>query len=631
LRLLESVVVNASEAILITEADPIGLPGPRIVYVNNAFSCMTGYSLEEVVGKTPRILQGPRTQRAVLDEIRAAITGGEPIRAELINYRKDGSEFWTDLHIVPIRDETGRIAHWAAAKREITERKRVEEALRRSEAMNRALFNAIPDLIFRFSREGVYLDFKPSKEFKPLVPPSEFLGKSVLEVLPPEVAQKCMELLHRTLATGETQIYEYQLLKDGVLRDYEARLVPCGENEVLILVRDITNRKMLEQQLRQASKMEAVGRLAGGVAHDFNNLLTVIGGYAQMLRDSLPPADSLREVVEEIARAADRANALTQRLLSFSRHQVVQPKVLELNSVVSGLNKMLRRVIGADIELATALRPDLARVKVDRSQIEQILVNLIVNARDAMPGGGRLTIETRNVELGEEYARMHVGVVPGQYVMLSVGDTGDGMDEETKSHLFEPFFTTKEPGKGTGLGLSTVYGIAKQSGGDIDVHSEVGKGTTVRVYLPQVEEAGVEVALKTPVRRPLGGTETVLLVEDEVGVRKLFQEILRRHGYTVLEARDSQDAVMIGAEHPGPIHLLLTDVVMPQMSGGELAKRIRGMRPALRVLYVSGYADDASLRREAPDLGGAFLQKPFTPEVLLRTLRDVLDVKEDLS
>jgi CheY-like chemotaxis protein len=226
---------------------------------------------------------------------------------------------------------------------------------------------------------------------------------------------------------------------------------------------------------------------------------------------------------------------------------------------------------------------------------------------------------------------MHVGVVPGQYVMLSVGDTGDGMDEETKSHLFEPFFTTKEPGKGTGLGLPTVYGIAKQSGGDIDVHSEVGKGTTVRVYLPQVEEAGVEVALKTPVRRPLGGTETVLLVEDEVGVRKLFQEILRRHGYTVLEARDSQDAVMIGAEHPGPIHLLLTDVVMPQMSGGELAKRIRGMRPALRVLYVSGYADDASLRREAPDLGGAFLQKPFTPEVLLRTLRDVLDVKEDLS
>ncbi len=626
LRILGSYVDEAGEAIMITEAGPIDPPGPPIIYVNTAFSRVTGYSREEAIGDTPGILVGPRTQPEMLQQVLDALTSAQPTRAELINYRKDGTEFWADFCLSPLRDRDGKVLYWAASIREITERKQFEEALRRSESINQALLNAMPDMMFRISREGVYLDFKSGKELEPLIPPSEFLGRSIPDVMPPDVAQLALDALRSAFEEGETQTIEYKLQLPGGVRDYETRIVVCAEDQALAVIRDITERKGLEQQLRQASKMEAVGRLAGGVAHDFNNLLTVIAGYAQMMLDVLPPGDSLREDVEEIAKAADRATALTQRLLAFSRRQIPQPRVIDLNSVVVSMNKLLRRVIGEGFELITVLRPDLQRIKAEAGQIEQILMNLVVNSLDAMPGGGRIVIETGNVELSAEYARTHVGVAPGSYVMLSVGDTGTGIAEDVRLHLFEPFFTTKEPGKGTGLGLSTVYSIVKQCGGDVEVVSEESAGTTIRIYFPSAagEEAKAEAA--GVVRRPLKGSETVLLVEDEAGVRRLLRELLLRQGYRVLEARDGGEALRVSSGHNGPIDLLVTDVIMPQMGGGELAQRMKGVRPDLKVLYVSGYSDDQVVGEDASHAGSAFLQKPFAPDTLLRKLREMLDV-----
>ena len=626
LRMCEAVVLNASDAIVLTEADPIDHPGPRIVFVNEAFSRITGYAPHEVLGKSPRILQGERTQRSELDRIREALERGEPVRAELINYRKDGSEFWTDIYIAPIRDAGGRITHWAAAKRDITERKRVEDALRRTELSNTALLNALPDTVFRLNREGVFLDCKLTRNFDPLAPPEQFLGKNMADVMPPRLARRAAAALQHAFETGEPQVFEYQLRFGEVLKDYEARVVVSCDNEAVALVREITERKRLEEQLRRAQKMQAVGRLAGGVAHDFNNLLTVIEGFAQMLLDLLGESSPVRVEIEEILRAADRAATLTQRLLSFSRHQPAPPTVVRVNAVVADMEKLLRRATGEDIELTTFLRPDAGSIHAQEGQIEQVLMNLVLNSRDAMPAGGQLTIETGAVELAEEYARTHPGVAPGRYVMLAVRDTGQGMDAETRSHLLEPFFTTKEPGRGTGLGLSTVYGIVRQLGGSIDVTSEPEAGTTVRIYLPAVLEEAAPAKAAELRKRRLKGAETVLLVEDEAGVRRLLREILERSGYRVLEARGPTEALETGSEYEGPIGLLLTDVVMPKMSGGELARRMRGQRSGLKVLYISGYADDRSLRRERLETGEAFLQKPFTPEVLLGRLRELLDV-----
>jgi len=389
-------------------------------------------------------------------------------------------------------------------------------------------------------------------------------------------------------------------------------------------VRDVTDQRRLQQQVLQSQKMEAVGRLAGGIAHDFNNLLTVITSYSDLLLEDLAPGDAKRDDLEQVRKAADGAAALTRQLLAFSRQQAVEPRVVSLNTVVEGLHKILRRVIGEDIELTTTLAPDLGAVRADVGQLEQVLMNLAVNARDAMPSGGRLTVETANVEHDPDYARDREAAAVRQFAMLAVSDTGCGMDEATKARIFEPFFTTKEPGKGTGLGLATVYGIVKQAGGFIWVYSEPGQGTSFKIYLPEVDATAERTTAVAGARAPRG-TETVLLVEDAAAVRAVTKQVLERQGYVVLEAPDGEAALRLAQQHRGPIHLLLTDVVMPRVSGRELAERLTQVRPDMRVLYASGYTDDSVVRHGILELGTAYLQKPFSPESLARKVRDVLD------
>jgi two-component system cell cycle sensor histidine kinase/response regulator CckA len=399
------------------------------------------------------------------------------------------------------------------------------------------------------------------------------------------------------------------------------------------IVKDITaskqaerEREKLNEQLRASQRMEAIGSLAGGVAHDFNNLLSVILSYTGFALDGVRTGDPLRDDLGEVKNAAERAVALTRQLLAFSRKQVLQPVPLSLNQIAAGLEKMLRRILGEDIDLVQVLAPDLGLTLADPGQIEQVLMNLVVNARDSMPEGGKLTIETANVEIDEEYAARHVAVKPGSYVQLAVSDTGCGMDEQTKARLFEPFFTTKEKGKGTGLGLSTVYGIVKQSGGNIWVYSEPGKGTTFKIYLPRELSATTATATKRPtVPRRTTGTETILVVEDEEALGKVARRTLDAAGYKVLTAADGDEALLQSAQHAGDIHLLLTDVVMPRMSGRALAQELSKTRPALKVLYMSGYTDNAIVHHGVLDRGTHFLGKPFTGADLTRKVREVLD------
>jgi len=379
-----------------------------------------------------------------------------------------------------------------------------------------------------------------------------------------------------------------------------------------------------QEQLRQAQKMEAVGRLAGGVAHDFNNVLSVIIGYGDLLLQDLRPADPMRAEVEEIRKAGQRAAGLTRQLLMFSRQQVVEPRVIDLHEVLTSMDKMLQRILGEDVELVSMPPKAAGRVKADPSHIEQVILNLVVNARDAMPTGGKLTLETANVVLDEDYARSHLPAKAGPYVMLAVSDTGVGMDRETQARIFEPFFTTKDIGTGTGLGLSTVFGIVQQSGGNIWVYSEPGKGTTFKVYLPRVDD---DVDAPKPHVAPatLRGTETILLVEDEEQVRTVVVNILRRQGYRVFPAQHAGEALLLCESYPEAIDLLITDVVMPQMSGPELARRLARTRPGMKVLCMSGYTDDSIVRHGVLESGVAFLQKPVTPATLASKVREILD------
>ena len=418
--------------------------------------------------------------------------------------------------------------------------------------------------------------------------------------------------------------------RDGRPRVFLNNVVGFVEDGRLVRVwgtqRDVSEQRHLEEQFRQSQKMEAVGQLAGGIAHDFNNLLTAILGNTQLLLRDLPPGDAKRADVEEIRKASERAASLTRQLLAYSRRQMLQPEVLDLNGVVAEMDRMLRRLIGEHIALVTVLAPDLGRVRADPNQLEQVIVNLAVNARDAMSDGGKLTIETANVELDAAFAQAHLGSVPGPYAMVAVTDTGVGMDMSVRAHLFEPFFTTKEVGKGTGLGLATVYGIVKQSGGYISVYSEVGRGTSFKIYLPRIDTPAASQSSATKDRLDRG-TETILVVEDEPAVLSLSRRALEAQGYVVLAASDASDAMRVVERHGGTIHLLLTDVVMPGVSGRELADRLASQRPGIRVLYMSGYPGDAVVQHGALPHGSAFLQKPFSPDGLARKVRDVLDAR----
>ena len=415
--------------------------------------------------------------------------------------------------------------------------------------------------------------------------------------------------------------------KDGTEFPVEVSLSHIQTEEgpfAIAFVTDITQRKRLEEQLLHAQKMEAVGRLAGGVAHDFNNLLTIISGYGRMLLDALPSEDPLRVYAEEVITAAGRAGGLTSQLLAFSRRQVMRPRVIDVNGLLSRADSMLRRLIGENIDLCLSLAPEAGNIKADPGQVEQIVFNLVINARDAMPEGGKLTVETGAVHLDDSYAKAHIGVRPGDYAMIAVSDTGHGMDAETRLHIFEPFFTTKEQGKGTGLGLATVYGTVKQSGGDIWVYSEPGRGTIFKIYFPRVDEAASAEpgASRTA---PKQGAETILVVEDEKGVRELEAETLRRQGYTVLKACDPVEALELARRHGGTIQMLLTDVVMPQMSGRQLAEQLLAVRPELRVLYVSGYTENTVVHHGVLEPDVEFLGKPFSQQALAQKVREVLD------
>jgi PAS domain S-box-containing protein len=523
-------------------------------------------------------------------------------------------------------------------------RQRSEEELDRLARQHDVILDAADEGIFGVDRQGRITFANPSAARTIGWEREELLGKLAHEVVQAvENGQTVPDwessLFHAVLSDGQTRS-----LSDGQFtrRDGSAFPVRCtcaAMNErgaivgAVVTYRDVSEVKRAEEamhhseeQLRQVQKMEAIGQLAGGVAHDFNNLLTIITGYGDLLLNgALRADDPARELVEQVLRASDRASTLTRQLLAFSRRQVLAPQLLVLNSAVLDMDKMLRRLIGEDIKLNSVLASDLDAVKADPGQIEQILLNLAVNARDAMPQGGHLTMETANVFLDENYARTRPEVCPGPYVMLAVTDTGCGMDAATQARIFEPFFTTKGAGKGTGLGLATVYGIVKQSEGSIFVYSEVGHGTSFKVYLPRAGEAPVVAPrLATPTARP-GGRETLLVVEDDVAVRALTTTVLKMSAYEVMEASDGGEAIHLVEEHPDPIHLLVTDVIMPNMSGRVLAERLTSLRPEMKVLYVSGYTDDSVVRHGLLENEVEFLQKPFTPDALARKVREVLD------
>ena len=505
-------------------------------------------------------------------------------------------------------------------------RERSEDLLRASDVRLRALIEQLPAVLWTTDQEMRFTSALGAGLARLGLKPNELVGVALADYFGTTDGTYPPVAAHRRAIRGEPVTFHLEWKSGSYACHAEPLRGASGEIEgVICTALDVTDRKQLEEQFRQAQKMEAIGRLAGGIAHDFNNLLMVIQGYGDLMVERMHARDPLRKNVEQIQTAAQRAASLTRQLLAFSRKQLLAPKVLAIDSVVKGMEDILRRLIGEDIELEVISGPSLGPVRADRSQIEQVVMNLAINSRDAMPQGGRLLLEMANVEIGANYSQPPSVVSPGKYVMLAVADNGCGMDPETKTHIFEPFFTTKEKGKGTGLGLATVYGIVKQSGGYIWVYSEPGLGTTFKIYLPRIDEeqafAGDGNSDATAVQR---GSEVVLLVEDERGVRELAREYLEMSGYTVLEASDGPGALALANEYRGSIDVLMTDVVMPGMSGRELTERMLGLRPEIKVLYMSGYTDQAIVRHGILDRGSDLLQKPFGLSTLAAKLREIL-------
>jgi PAS domain S-box-containing protein len=630
LSLLQGITEGTSDAVFVKD-----LAG-RYLMINSAGARFLGCTAEQVIGKTDVDLFLPEVGRAIMERDRRTVESGES---------KTYEEFGTAAGVTrlylatksPFRDPSGKVIGLLGLCRDITDRKRAGEEIRQSQEKLKIHIESTPLAVVEWDLEFHVTSWNPSAERLFGYSRDEALGKHASFIVPPQHRQHVDQVWQQLITRkGGSRSTNDNLTKNGRIITCEWYNTPLVDEADRVLgvasfVQDVTERIALEERFRQSQKMEAIGRLAGGVAHDFNNLLTVILGYAQILSDGLPPG-RLADSTGQIKSSAERAAGITRQLLAFSRKQVLSPRIIDLNDILLNLDSLLRRLIGEDIEVLALPARDLGPVKADPGQIEQVIMNLALNARDAMPHGGKLTLETANLELDEAYSRQHPPIAPGRYVMLAVGDTGLGMTPEVQARIFEPFFTTKEVGKGTGLGLSTVYGIIKQSGGYIWVYSEPGQGTTFKIYFPQVEQPvqalGVE---KRPSSSVQQGSETVLLVEDDPQLRELTSSVLTQCGYKVLVAGSPEEGLAIGKKHPREIRLLITDVVMPRINGRQLAEQVLRIAPDVRVLYISGYTDDAIVHYGVLDEGLWFLPKPFTMTALVNKVREVLDASADTA
>jgi PAS domain S-box-containing protein len=602
-------------------------------YVSPSFFTVLGHRPEDILEAPGMSLVHPDDAARAGSVLQRVIEeGGESAAMEFRIRDVDGNYRYMDVRLRNLLNDP--VIHGIAVDgRDVTERRLAEQALRASEERFRKVLETSGEGIVMRGADG-RITFANERFAQMLgYTINELLGKHVEEIIAPAFIpiQRASADRRRRTGVGETLDMRF-VRKNGTMMDAILAVSPTFDGDgnstgALAMITDMTERKHLEEQLRQSQKMEAVGRLAGGVAHDFNNLLTAIHGHVDLVLAEVSEDSPIRADVEEIRKAADRAAALTQQLLAFSRRQMLQPVVLELDTVIMDMEVLLRRLISEDIALLIKPHATGKRIRADRSQVEQVLLNLVVNARDAMPNGGELRIETSTFDMDTDFARVNQGAVPGSYVRLSVSDTGTGMDPSTLSHIFEPFFTTKGIGKGIGLGLSTVYGIVKQSDGYIRAITELEKGTVFEVFLPHVNEPVQGLREVPPVKADADG-ETILVAEDEPAVRALTCRILRKRGYTVLEARDGRDAVQVAQDYEGAINLLVTDVIMPNVGGRELSENLSRVMPEIKVLFMSGYTDDQLLQRGVLQSGaGNFLEKPFTPEALARKVREVLDAE----
>jgi two-component system cell cycle sensor histidine kinase/response regulator CckA len=606
-------------------------PDMRYIHWNAAAEHIFGWRRDETLGKHPfDLIVPPPSQPLVADIFKRLQAGDMNAHASYQNLTKTGQLIWCEWHNTPLVTTSGKFVGLLSMAQDITQRRHADEALRVSEQRNRLLIETARDVIFTLDTEGLFTLASPSAVSLAGWHPEETVGRHFVEFMHPDEVPLLKELFRRTLAGENIPTMEARVrMKSGeyVSIEYSSTaLVQDGRTTgILGIARDISERKRLEEQFRQAQKLEAIGRLAGGVAHDFNNLLTVIIGYCELLVELLPADQQCQPYLTEIHRSADRAATLTRQLLAFGRKQMVEPVVLDLGAVVTNVEQMLRRLIGDDVVLAVELAPDLWPVKADPGQIEQVLMNLAVNARDAMPHGGKLTMETANVHRTTPSGQAGDQIPAGDYVCLTVRDTGVGMDNKIRVRIFEPFFTTKEVGKGTGLGLATVYGIVRQAQGTVEVESEPGRGAIFRVLLPRLAPPPAVAATDGLSLEGPTGTETVLLVDDDASVRRLAVQILHKNGYTVLEAHDAVEALRLSDQHSGPIHIVMTDVIMPAMSGHHLVEQLTQLRPKTRCLFMSAHVDEA-LKREGPAVdNSAFLRKPFSAANLARKVREVLD------
>jgi PAS domain S-box-containing protein len=630
----EEPVSGASEEQyrLIAESIPhpawVSRPDGTAEYLNSQYREYAGASLPDVLDAGWQRLIHPDDLLTTLQAWSHSLHTGTPYYCEHRLRRADGIYRWHSKRAMPLRNGQGHIARWLGTGIDIEQQKHAEEGRRLIEGRFRAIIEKSFDAVILLGADGTLLYATPSYSRVLGYTPEELVGRDAFDLVHPEDRPRIAQLFAGLIGRpgGSEGAVHRALHQDGSWRWLETRgtnlLDDTAVGAVVINFCDISERRRLEEQLRQSQKLEAIGQLASGVAHDFNNLLTVINGYSEIVYDALGPDNPVSNLVDEIRKAGERSTSLTRQLLAFSRKQVIVPTVLNLNRVVTDLGKMLRRVIGEDIDLATSLAPSLENINADPGQIEQVLLNLVVNARDAMPQGGKLTIETRNVNLD---ARTGSELRPGPYVLLAVRDTGCGMTPEVQARIFEPFFTTKGPGKGTGLGLATVFGIVKQSGGHIEVHSELGIGTTFKVYLPVVEGTASTRKSWSGLAPAARGNEIIVLVEDEESVRVVTRQILQNNGYTVLTAADGEEALRLCRERRERIDLLVSDVVMPGLGGRELSERLLTLHPEMKVLFLSGYTDDAVVRHGILQEEVNFLQKPFSPLALVQKVREVLD------